>query len=191
MGDFAAQAVVNVMLGKAFPGDAIVGEEDAADLRGEEATSLRTRVVELANEALVGELGLGDMAEWGIGPGQELPAESLLEAIDRGTHAGGRTGRKYPRSTLGVPHDDRATLYRLLDPGPYRRNERFPPRRAVCRVPVAHRGLSSPVGCNRMPELTPGRIFARGSSGVLVRRRARPRGTTSEQPLFAHISSRP
>ncbi|EIN04524.1 nucleotidase HAL2 [Punctularia strigosozonata HHB-11173 SS5] len=93
VGDFAAQAVVNVMLGRAFPGDAIVGEEDAADLRGEDATSMRTRIVELANEALAGELGLGDMAEWGIGPGQELPAEALLEAIDRGTHAGGRTGR--------------------------------------------------------------------------------------------------
>ena len=69
MGDFSAQAVVNTILSRAFPGDPIVGEEDAKDLRGDspEATTLRNRIVDLAVENLAGELGLGEMEEWGLG----------------------------------------------------------------------------------------------------------------------------
>jgi len=55
---------------------------------------MRDRIVELANEALTAELGLGDSATWGIGPGQEKSAEELLDAIDRGNHPGGRDGRE-------------------------------------------------------------------------------------------------
>jgi 3'(2'), 5'-bisphosphate nucleotidase len=95
VGDFAAQAVVNVILGRAFPSDAIVGEEDATDLRSEQAAPMRDRIVALANEALSSDLSIGDMAEWGIGPGSELPPDALLDAIDRGTYAGGRTGRRH------------------------------------------------------------------------------------------------
>lgn len=93
VGDYAAQAVVSSMLHRAFPGDLIVGEEDAADLRVDSGIELRDRIVELANEALTAELGLGDVAGWGIGPGQEKTTEELLDAIDRGNHTGGRTGR--------------------------------------------------------------------------------------------------
>ncbi|TFY79242.1 hypothetical protein EWM64_g4771, partial [Hericium alpestre] len=89
--DFAAQAVVNTILAQAFPSDPIVGEEEAADLRVN--PELCSRVVELANEALQGELGIGEMAEWGLGsPRSE---DALLEAIDRGNYEGGRKGRMW------------------------------------------------------------------------------------------------
>lgn len=69
-----------------------MGEEDASDLRKETNSTLRNRVVELANEALTGELGLGDNPQWGIGPGKQRTAEELLSAIDLGNSEGGKTG---------------------------------------------------------------------------------------------------
>ncbi|KAJ3714733.1 hypothetical protein C8R42DRAFT_698533 [Lentinula raphanica] len=95
VGDYSAQAVISSMLHRAFPDDPIVGEEDASDLRGENGASLRHRIVELANEALTAELGIGDIAEWGIGPGSEQSTEELLDAIDRGNYEGGRSGRMW------------------------------------------------------------------------------------------------
>ncbi|GLB42856.1 putative nucleotidase HAL2 [Lyophyllum shimeji] len=95
VGDYAAQAVISTILYHAFPADPIVGEENAAKLREESGASMRDRIVELANEALTSELGLGDNVEWGIGPGQEKTAEQLLDAIDRGNHPGGRLGRMW------------------------------------------------------------------------------------------------
>ncbi|RDB22026.1 3'(2'),5'-bisphosphate nucleotidase [Hypsizygus marmoreus] len=95
VGDYAAQAVISTMLYHAFPADPIVGEEDAAELREESGAGLRDRIVALANEALTGELGFGDNVEWGIGPGQEKTTAQLLDAIDRGNHPGGRSGRMW------------------------------------------------------------------------------------------------
>lgn len=97
VGDFSAQAIVNTILSRAFPDDPIVGEEDANDLRGDslEVATLRTRVVDLAGENLAGELGLGEMAEWGLGPKHTHTSNQLLDAIDRGAHAGGPTGRAF------------------------------------------------------------------------------------------------
>ena len=94
VGDFAAQAVVNTILGNAFPSDPIVGEEDSAELRGDEpaTVALRQRVIELANQALTADLVLGDNEQWGIGPGKERTEEQLLEAIDRGNYDGGKQG---------------------------------------------------------------------------------------------------
>lgn len=95
MGDFSAQAVVNTILSRAFPDDPIVGEEDTKDLRGNspEVTTLRNRIVDLAVENLAGELGIGEMEEWGLGPKHAHTPDQLLEAIDRGMHPGGSTGR--------------------------------------------------------------------------------------------------
>ncbi|KAG6897977.1 hypothetical protein C0992_007931 [Termitomyces sp. T32_za158] len=95
VGDYAAQAVISTILHRVFPVDPIVGEEDATDLRQESGHGLRDRIIELANEALVAELSSGDNAEWGIGPGQQQTTEQLLDAIDRGNYAGGRTGRMW------------------------------------------------------------------------------------------------
>ncbi|EGN97380.1 hypothetical protein SERLA73DRAFT_153792 [Serpula lacrymans var. lacrymans S7.3] len=95
VGDYSAQAVVNTILGRAFPTDPIVGEEDANELRQESGVIMRQRIVELANETLTSELGLGEMVEWGLGPGQERTPEELMDAIDRGNHAGGAVGRMW------------------------------------------------------------------------------------------------
>jgi 3'(2'), 5'-bisphosphate nucleotidase len=95
VGDYSAQAVINTILSHAFPDDPIVGEEDSRDLRGDTGTPLRTRIVELANDALSADMALGDNAGWGIGPGQSRTIDELLDAIDRGNHAGGPKGRKY------------------------------------------------------------------------------------------------
>jgi len=97
VGDFSAQAVVNTILTRAFPDDPIVGEEDAKDLRGNSpgATMLRNRIVDLAIGNLAGELGLGEMEEWGLGPKHTHTPDQLLDAIDRGTYSGGSTGRAF------------------------------------------------------------------------------------------------
>ena len=92
---------MNTILSRAFPGDPIVGEEDAKEVRGDspEAITLRNRIVDLAVENLGGELGLGEMEEWGLGPKHTHTPDQLLDAIDRGTHSGGPTGRA-PLSAL-------------------------------------------------------------------------------------------
>jgi 3'(2'), 5'-bisphosphate nucleotidase len=92
VGDFAAQAVISSILQHAFPKDAIVGEEDASDLRVESGKEMKERIVDLANEALTLDLALGDSDTWGIGPGQQKSAEEILDAIDRGNFEGGNSG---------------------------------------------------------------------------------------------------
>jgi len=128
--DYASQAVINTVLSHAFPDDPIVGEEDASDLRPSssspsspaattrenESDPLRARVVELADDVLAqpplpspassdadaDDSGIGggeeERAEWGLG--RRWGAEALLKAIDRGNHAGGRTGRTYESSSF-------------------------------------------------------------------------------------------
>ncbi|KAL1744744.1 hypothetical protein HDZ31DRAFT_37923 [Schizophyllum fasciatum] len=97
VGDFSAQALICTMLANAFPDDLIVGEEDSADLRQDTDASraLKDRIVALANDAIAAELGLGDKAQWGIGPGAARTPEQLLDAIDRGNYDGGNTGRMW------------------------------------------------------------------------------------------------
>jgi 3'(2'), 5'-bisphosphate nucleotidase len=100
VGDYSAQAVVNTILGRAFPTDPIVGEEDAAELRQDTGDALRNRIVTLANEALTADLGSGETSDWGLGPCQERTPEELLDAIDRGSDQGGRIGRALPISVV-------------------------------------------------------------------------------------------
>jgi 3'(2'), 5'-bisphosphate nucleotidase len=95
VGDYAAQALVCSMLRHAFPEDLVVGEEDSADLRLESASEMRGRIINLANEAVCAPLQDGDDAAWGIGPGARRSSEELLDAIDRGNHNGGKTGRMW------------------------------------------------------------------------------------------------
>ncbi|KAK3295128.1 uncharacterized protein B0H64DRAFT_416939 [Chaetomium fimeti] len=86
VGDFGAQALIIAALRANFPGDAIVAEEEAAQLRSDEA--LRgliwglvkgTKLEDEAAEALLGG-GLRDV-------------QDMLEVIDLGRSEGGRTGR--------------------------------------------------------------------------------------------------
>ena len=95
MGDYSAQAVVNTILNRTFPDDPIVGEEDAAELRVEFGKTLRDRIIQLANDTLTAELVPGEKEEWGLGPNNGRTTDELLDAIDRGNHQGGRTGREY------------------------------------------------------------------------------------------------
>ena len=110
---------------------------------------MKDRIVELANEALTSELGLGDSSSWGIGPGEQKSDAELLDAIDRGKYLGGRIGRK-----LSVFVDIQKAHYylRYVDYRSYRWNQRFSSRRTVRCLPFPHRGLHSASGRYRMPK---------------------------------------
>ncbi|KAJ1970909.1 3'(2'),5'-bisphosphate nucleotidase [Dimargaris xerosporica] len=77
--DLSAQAVVNSILGRAFPKDPIVGEEDSTDLQGDQGKPLRDKVLALTNQALA----------------EPLSESQLLAAIDRGNYIGGSQGRHW------------------------------------------------------------------------------------------------
>jgi 3'(2'), 5'-bisphosphate nucleotidase len=74
--DFASQAVVAFSLTEAFPGDSIVSEECADVLRTDEGAAVREAVVKAVHNEY---------------PGRE--DDEILDAIDRGDHAGGGSGR--------------------------------------------------------------------------------------------------
>jgi len=76
--DFGAQAVVIAELLKAFPGEKVVGEEDASDLRTEAAAEIKDKVVRHVKAIMP------DRSE-----------EQILAAIDHGTYEGGATGRHW------------------------------------------------------------------------------------------------
>ena len=129
--------MINTILSRTFPDDPIVGEEDAADLRSESASPLRNRIVELANEALTADLRQGEQPNWGLGPGSSQSVEVLLSTIDRGTYAGGRSGRESSISTLIRIH--RAwVLSRYVDTGPNRWDQRILTRGAICCLSSTH-----------------------------------------------------
>ena len=114
--DFGSQALVCRALAERFPDDSVVGEEDAADLTGDDQAEFRGRVVGLVADAL-GERPSDDaVLEWiGRGRGQAgVPRFWTLDPIDgtkgflRGDHyaialalvEGGQ-----PRvAALGCPH---------------------------------------------------------------------------------------
>ncbi|WFC95445.1 3'(2'),5'-bisphosphate nucleotidase [Malassezia brasiliensis] len=81
IGDFSAQAAVNEVLSHHFPDDGIVGEEDSADLQGEQGADLRSKVSHLVNESLL-QHGQTKMP---------LSDTQLLNAIDLGSFPGGKS----------------------------------------------------------------------------------------------------
>ncbi|KAF9231949.1 hypothetical protein BU15DRAFT_90782 [Melanogaster broomeanus] len=81
--DYSTQAVVNMIHRHAIPADPIIGKEDACELCQASGETLRD--LELANDALTAELGIGE--EW-------TPVE-LMDAIDRSSDQGGRVGRRW------------------------------------------------------------------------------------------------
>ncbi|RME28819.1 MAG: 3'(2'),5'-bisphosphate nucleotidase [Deltaproteobacteria bacterium] len=76
--DFAAQAIVSHMLAGEFPDLPMVGEEDAAALREPANADLAAQVVSSVQAVL-----------------PDLAADEVFAAIDRGTWAGGPTGRHW------------------------------------------------------------------------------------------------
>ncbi|OJA18958.1 hypothetical protein AZE42_06046 [Rhizopogon vesiculosus] len=95
VGDYAAQAVINTILKKAFPKDPIIGEEGADALRQESNARLRERVVALATSALKEDLIDGEKSQWGLGAQDELSSAALLNAIDEGNDTGGSNKRMW------------------------------------------------------------------------------------------------
>jgi 3'(2'), 5'-bisphosphate nucleotidase len=61
--DFASQAIVCQRLERAFPGDRVVGEEDATELRGA-APALRESVLRAVAEELGGDPGFAPVLSW-------------------------------------------------------------------------------------------------------------------------------
>lgn len=76
--DFAAQAIVSHLLEQAAPGIPLVGEEDAAALREPANAALAEKVVASVQAVL-----------------PELDRTAIFAAIDRGTYAGGASGRHW------------------------------------------------------------------------------------------------
>lgn len=74
--DFGAQAVVNHHLALMFPDIPIIGEEDATVLRRAENREMFGKVMNIVNEVI-----------------PTMTERTVLDAIDRGTSSGGRSGR--------------------------------------------------------------------------------------------------
>ncbi|KAJ1300636.1 hypothetical protein OPQ81_002288 [Rhizoctonia solani] len=173
VGDIGAQAVIATILSRVFPDDPIVGEEDTSDLRLEtdKSRSLRERVIQLANDALSPpptseELTTGqDVGSWGLGvPRTEA---ELLDAIDRGTYAGGQKGRIW-------------TLDPIDGTKGFLRGEQY----AVCLSLIVDSVVQVGVmGCPNLPSEGPG---SKGETGCLF---VAVRGHGAEQrPLSAPFS---
>lgn len=86
IGDFGAQALIIAALRHNFPEDAIVAEEEAAQLR--EDPALKQTIWDLVNGTRLED----DEAEGVLG-GAIKDADEMLELIDRGNSAGGPKGR--------------------------------------------------------------------------------------------------
>jgi len=74
--DFCAQALISHALGTAFPGDPLVAEEDADDLRSADRAPLRATIMRHVHRALPG-----------------LTEVEMVGAIAAGMYEGGATGR--------------------------------------------------------------------------------------------------
>jgi 3'(2'), 5'-bisphosphate nucleotidase len=103
--DFGAQAVVIHALHETFPDVPLVGEEDAHELRDPGNAAVRDRVVEAVGELVPG-----------------LAAETVLDLIDRGTYAGGPTGRHWTLDPIDgtkgfLRGDQYAVALALIDDG--------------------------------------------------------------------------
>ncbi|EAQ85224.1 hypothetical protein CHGG_09238 [Chaetomium globosum CBS 148.51] len=86
VGDFGAQALIIAALRHNFPGDAIVAEEESAQLRADEG--LRELIW-----GLVRGTKLEDPEAEGLLGGGVRDVDDLLEVVDLGRSAGGREGR--------------------------------------------------------------------------------------------------
>ena len=86
IGDFGAQALIIQAIKKNFPGDQIVGEEEASSLR--DSVKLRDEIW-----ALVEGTKLTDSSAEMVLGGSIESVEAMLSAIDAGNSAGGAHGR--------------------------------------------------------------------------------------------------
>ena len=87
VGDYGAQALIISAIKHAFPGDEVVGEEEASDLRSNSALS--GKIWELVKDVKLE----GDAEGDGLLGGKIESEEKMLTAIDQGSSAGGAKGR--------------------------------------------------------------------------------------------------
>jgi 3'(2'), 5'-bisphosphate nucleotidase len=82
--DFASQAIVCRSLGQAFPGDPVVGEEDAHELRRDENAGIRATVVQEVARAIASEVGADEVLDWIDHGGDEATGDRYwtLDPID-------------------------------------------------------------------------------------------------------------
>lgn len=96
VGDYTAQALVSSLLAAHFPSDAIIGEEDSADLQKPEQATVKSQIVRLAGEAMREALPLADEERaWDPVKAVERGDEDWMAAIDRGNSEGGPKGRHW------------------------------------------------------------------------------------------------
>ena len=86
IGDFGAQALIIAALRHHFPDDAIVAEEEAAELK--DNAELKKTIWDLVNTTKLDD----ETAEADIG-GPIKDVDTMLELIDRGNSSGGASGR--------------------------------------------------------------------------------------------------
>ncbi|VUC24752.1 unnamed protein product, partial [Clonostachys rosea] len=86
IGDFGAQALIIAALRHNFPDDAIVAEEEAAQLRSDE--NLKSTIWELVRSTRLDDA----TSEQALG-GAIKDADEMLDLIDRGNSPGGNKGR--------------------------------------------------------------------------------------------------
>jgi 3'(2'), 5'-bisphosphate nucleotidase len=86
IGDFGAQALIIAAIKHNFPGDEVVGEEEASSLREQKDLSAKIW-------ALVKDAKLDDAESDALLGGPLRSEEEMLEAIDQGNSAGGNKGR--------------------------------------------------------------------------------------------------
>ncbi|KAI0998188.1 3'(2'),5'-bisphosphate nucleotidase [Podosphaera aphanis] len=86
IGDFGAQALIIHAIKKNFPGDQIVGEEEASSLRKDQ--NLRDVIWDLVKDTTL----IDSEAETALG-GPILSIEDMLDSIDQGNSTGGNKGR--------------------------------------------------------------------------------------------------
>ncbi len=128
--DFGGQAVVTVALRRAFPNAPMVGEEDAADLRSEEGSSLKKKVVAAVNTIL-----------------PSLGEDQVLDAIDYGVFEGGGTGRHWTLDPIDgtkgfLRGDQYAIALALIEEGQVVLGVLGCPS-----LPIDANDLSGPAGC--------------------------------------------
>ena len=187
VGDFSAQAVVNTILGHAFPDDRIVGEEDAADMRAESGVGLRNRIVELANETITAPLQPGEEDTWGLGPSHAQTAEQIMDVIDRGNYDGGRTGRAYSMFISWVLYSHWWLGFWTLDPidgtKGFLRGEQY----AVCLALIVDARVElGIIGCPNLPVSASAPTGERGCIFVAVRGQG-----AYQLPLSPHSTTEP
>ncbi|KAG7665658.1 MET22 [[Candida] subhashii] len=87
VGDFASQAIVNYAIGRNFPEDEIVGEEDSESLQAEDGAEISSKILQLIKDVQ------SETSSYNGKLGQLEDINQVYESIDKGNSQGGSKGR--------------------------------------------------------------------------------------------------